>query len=148
MPCLRHTSAVCIPPSCSRSTAMICSSLNLVFLTSVSSRRRTLAQTGRVSGEQVSSAYGEDGFLGRWTGYAREYGPRLHLGIGDHDVLPPPVPGFIPRARFGRWNLVKLYRLGIGIIDDGRRRLRAGPQRSRIRVVIRSEEHTSELQSL
>src|SRR3546814_14296897 len=69
-------------------------------------------------------------------GFAREYGPRLHLGIGDHDVLPPPVPGFISRARFGRWNLVKLYRLGIGIIDDGRRRLRAGQQRSRIRVVI------------
>src|SRR3546814_9594173 len=44
-------------------------------------------------------------------GFAREYGPRLHLGIGDHDVLPPPVPGFISRAR-------------------------------------RSEEHTSELQSL
>src|SRR3546814_4111409 len=55
MPCLRHTSAVFIPPSCSRSTAMICSSLNLVFLTSVSSRRRTLAQTGRVSGEHVSN---------------------------------------------------------------------------------------------
>src|SRR3546814_4885015 len=54
MPCLRHTSAVFIPPSCSRSPAMICSSLNLVFLTSVSSRRRTLAQTGRVSGEHVS----------------------------------------------------------------------------------------------
>src|SRR3546814_1963062 len=69
-------------------------------------------------------------------GFAREYGPRLHLGIGDHDVLPPPVPGFISRARFGRWNLVKLYRLGIGIIDDGRRRLRAGQQRSRIRFVI------------
>jgi transposase len=33
---------------------MICSSLNLVFFTSVSSRRRTLAQIGRVSGEHVS----------------------------------------------------------------------------------------------
>jgi hypothetical protein len=33
---------------------MICSSLNLVFFTSVSSRRRTLAQTGGVSGEHVS----------------------------------------------------------------------------------------------
>ncbi|WP_097063401.1 sugar transferase [Sphingomonas guangdongensis] len=53
MPCLRHTSAVLIPPSCSRSTAMICSSLNLVFFTSISSRRRTLAQTGSVPGEHV-----------------------------------------------------------------------------------------------
>ena len=35
IPCLRHTSAVFIPPSCSRRTAMICSSLNLVFFTSV-----------------------------------------------------------------------------------------------------------------
>jgi len=33
---------------------MICSSLNLVFFTSVSSRRRTLAQTGGVSGEHVT----------------------------------------------------------------------------------------------
>jgi hypothetical protein len=38
----RHTSAVFIPPSCSRSTAIFCSLLNLVFLTSVSSRRRTV----------------------------------------------------------------------------------------------------------
>jgi hypothetical protein len=35
---------------------MICSSLNLVFFTSVSSRRRTLAQTGGVSGEHVNGA--------------------------------------------------------------------------------------------
>src|SRR3546814_2740818 len=55
MPCLRHTSAVFIPPSCSRSTAMICSSLTLVFLTSVSSRRRPLAKTGGYSGEHVSN---------------------------------------------------------------------------------------------
>ncbi|PZU06386.1 MAG: hypothetical protein DI605_18995, partial [Sphingomonas sp.] len=34
---------------------MICSSLNLVFFTSVSSRSRTLAQTGGVSGEHVSA---------------------------------------------------------------------------------------------
>ncbi|WP_183926206.1 SDR family oxidoreductase, partial [Sphingomonas sp. BK069] len=34
----------------------ICSSLNLVFFTSISSRRWTLAQTGGVSGEHVSAA--------------------------------------------------------------------------------------------
>ncbi|USI72824.1 alpha/beta hydrolase [Sphingomonas morindae] len=37
---------------------MICSSLNLVFFTSVSSRRRTLAQTGGVSGEHVRHSWG------------------------------------------------------------------------------------------
>ncbi|KMS51778.1 hypothetical protein V473_22820 [Sphingobium cupriresistens LL01] len=64
---------------------MICSSLNLVFLTSVSSRRRTLAQTGRVSGEHVSSAYGEDGFLGRWTGYARD-GHGGNIGLKSREL--------------------------------------------------------------
>jgi len=32
IPCLRQTSAVDTPPSCSRNTPMICSSLNLDFL--------------------------------------------------------------------------------------------------------------------
>lgn len=53
MPCLRQMSAAFIPPSCSRRTAAICSSLNLVFSTSVSSRRRALAQVGGLSEEHV-----------------------------------------------------------------------------------------------
>src|SRR3546814_2368470 len=90
MPCLRHTSAVFIPPSCSRRTAMICSSLTLVFLTSVSSRRRTLAQTGSISGEHVSSDFGEDGFLGRWTGSARD-GHGGNLGLKSRELSDYPI---------------------------------------------------------
>src|SRR3546814_10826719 len=47
MPCLRQTSAVFIPPSCSRSTPLICSSPHLALLTSVSPRPPPLAPTGR-----------------------------------------------------------------------------------------------------
>src|SRR3546814_4315038 len=111
MPCLRHTSAVFIPPSCSRSTAMICSSLNPVFLTSVSSRRRTLAQTGRVSGEHVSSAYGEDGFLGRWTGYARDgHGGNIGLTsreLSDYQVSILEVCGRSEERRGGKEGVSK-----------------------------------------
>ena len=53
-PCLRQTSAVFAPASCSRSTAMICSSVNLVrFIVCPPSGGRTLPKSGGVSGAQV-----------------------------------------------------------------------------------------------
>src|SRR5947208_15454373 len=54
MPCLRHTSAVFAPASCSCRTAMICSSLNrLRFIVRPPSGGRTLLKSGGASGAQV-----------------------------------------------------------------------------------------------
>src|SRR4051794_5210484 len=55
MPCLRHTSAVGTPTSCSRSTAIICSSLILDrFIVRPLPLGRTLALPGGVSGGHVT----------------------------------------------------------------------------------------------
>src|SRR5580693_3254691 len=55
MPCLRHTSATFIPASCSRSTPMICSSVNrLRFIRPSPSGSRTLLIPGGVLGAQVN----------------------------------------------------------------------------------------------
>jgi hypothetical protein len=64
---------------------MICSSLNLVFFTSVSSRSRTLAQTGRASGEHVT--WGGDARAGgRWSqSDAREVRASRHRGHPQND---------------------------------------------------------------
>src|SRR5947208_1436912 len=54
MPCLRHTSAVFAPASCSCRIAMICSSLNrLRFIVRPPSGGRTLLKSGGASGAQV-----------------------------------------------------------------------------------------------
>src|SRR5207248_251623 len=55
MPCLRHTSAVFAPASCSCRIAMICSSLNrLRFIVRPPSGGRTLLKSGGASGAQVN----------------------------------------------------------------------------------------------
>src|SRR5947207_13393413 len=54
VPCLRHTSAVFAPASCSCRIAMICSSLNrLRFIVRPPSGGRTLLKSGGASGAQV-----------------------------------------------------------------------------------------------
>src|SRR5579872_1644200 len=54
MPCLRHTSAVPSPFSCSRKIPMICSSLNrLCFIRNVLPTLRTLPKSGGAFGAQV-----------------------------------------------------------------------------------------------
>src|SRR5205809_4430424 len=56
MPCLRHTSAVFAPASCSCRIAMICSSLNrLRFIVRPPSGGRTLLKSGGASGAQVNN---------------------------------------------------------------------------------------------
>src|SRR6187200_3446465 len=56
MPCLRHTSAVGLPTSCSRRIAMICSSLNrLRFIVRLLPGLRTLPKSGGVLGAQVTT---------------------------------------------------------------------------------------------
>src|SRR3546814_17018361 len=75
---------------------MICSSLNLVFLTSVSSRRRTLAQTGRVSGEHVSN----DERNRREPNKCQNIARRFVAHLIARDAVPAPVAtsGQIARA--------------------------------------------------
>src|SRR5437764_10385820 len=67
MPCLRHTSAVFAPASCSCRIAMICSSLNrLRFIVRPPSGGRTLLKSGGASGAQVTynvKKLSESGYL-------------------------------------------------------------------------------------
>src|SRR5829696_8154945 len=58
MPCRRQTSAVFPPASCSRNTAMICSSVNLDrFIVRSFQKARTLASDGGNYGGQVRSGH-------------------------------------------------------------------------------------------
>src|SRR5439155_13116267 len=95
MPCLRHTSAVFAPASCSCRIAMICSSLSrLRFIVRPPSGGRTLLKSGGASGAQVSRHDAPSHFLDPQTCFDVENDPdRLLSRVGGRMIGMRATPG-------------------------------------------------------